>query len=111
MTKMGALLRVKTLVISFLLLMIIVPKTGTASEKSLNYEISPSKVVLKLSYPEGLESSEPAYKVRHTTNPMKVIIDLSYSLPNVPAVISTKDVALSVIRTSIDGGATNCARL
>ena len=107
MTKMGALLRVRTLVISFLLLMIIVPKTGTASEKSLNYEISPSKVVLKLSYPEGLESSEPAYKVRHTTNPMKVIIDLSYSLPNVPAVISTKDVALSAIRTSrIDGGAT-----
>lgn len=78
-------------VLVVVLLIIMLP--GFSLAQTVEFQVSPEKVEVRLPH-----VSESNYRVWHTNNPMKVIIDLDYKIDYLPH--SFKDVALQDIRLS-----------
>lgn len=66
---------------------------GIVQAESFHYQISPEQISFAVHIP-----ANSTYNVWHTTNPMKVVIDIAAKYPNLPARVKVDDVALKEIR-------------
>lgn len=83
--------------IAFVLVLFLV-SIVSASHEPLRLELGPSRIVLELPKPVG-----QSYRVWHTTNPMKLIVDYPENLFGPSKQLAVDDIALKVVRWSTSG--------
>jgi hypothetical protein len=86
--------RLRSTIWSTFLLFVLLAAVGHAAQ-FMELQVEPTKIVLELAKAEG-----QSYRVWHTTNPMKVIVDSPINILGPAQEIKVQDVALKVVRWS-----------
>ena len=87
-------MRLRSTIWSTFLLFVLLAAVGHAAQ-FMELQVEPTKIVLELAKAEG-----QSYRVWHTTNPMKVIVDSPINILGPAQEIKVQDVALKVVRWS-----------
>lgn len=86
--------RLQTFSLFFLILVVCVC-SNCISAQELVYEVQTDQVILSVNIPHDTD-----YRVWHSTNPMKIILDLEHVLEHMPSSKTVNDTALKSIRVA-----------